>query len=388
MVAFASITGRQLELDGLRGLAALTVFTTHLALLPASSFLDGLRLTPLHLFWDGAAAVDLFFVLSGFVLALPFVGNEKRQMHYGDFVIRRLFRILPAYWVSLLIALALRDLLYSPAGLQSLSAWSRELWSGPIRHVWSHVVLVGPWSDSEFLNPAKYSDGDTDSLNPVLWTLVVELRIAFIYPIVIWAIRRTRTLVAGSALWAATLALGAMVPVLWALPLFAFGGLLAKFHERVVPLIDRLAGAPLVLLVIAAAMLYDIRFSTGVYLDGGRVHVISAIGGALFILMALSRHGRFLTNALVQFLGRVSYSFFLLHLPMLIALTSVLIPLTRSPWLSGLIALAASLALSQIIYRLVEVPGQIVGRQLTRYYAQITSSRRASVEATPASPAP
>lgn len=386
MVAFAPSMGRQPELDGLRGLAALSVFTTHLALLPVSSFLDSLRLTPIHLLWDGAAAVDLFFVLSGFVLALPFVSGEERPLNYGDFVIRRLFRILPAYWISLIIALALRDLLYDPAGLQSLSDWSRELWSRPIRHVWSHVALIGPWSDTELLNPARYSDSDTDTLNPVLWTLVVELRIAFVYPAVIWAIRRTRTLPAASVLWMATLAFGALVPVLWALPLFALGGLLARFRERIVPSIDRISGLRLALLVAAAAMLYDIRFSTGLYLDGGRVHVISAIGGAFFISVALSRHGVFLTNALVQFLGRVSYSFFLLHLPVLIALTSVLVPVTRSPWLSGLIALAASLALSQIVHRLVEVPGQALGRQLARYCGQITASRRTSAEATPASP--
>ena len=142
------------ELDGLRGLAALAVFLSHVSLmLPAPSFFERAALTPLHVLWDGAAAVDLFFVLSGFVLALPFVGDTARELSYPAFMLRRALRILPAYWASLLLALVVRDMLYAPAGLTDLTPWSQQFWLAPVRHVLDHVLLLAPWSGSWSVHP-------------------------------------------------------------------------------------------------------------------------------------------------------------------------------------------------------------------------------------------
>lgn len=59
------------ELDGLRGLAALMVFFSHaMGLLYPTPLITYLQSSPFRILWDGAAAVDFFFVLSGFVLTL------------------------------------------------------------------------------------------------------------------------------------------------------------------------------------------------------------------------------------------------------------------------------------------------------------------------------
>jgi hypothetical protein len=83
-------SGRLPSLDGLRGVAALIVVVHHTLLtvpsLSVAYFLDGpaavrgskawwLSWTPLHLIWAGGEAVIVFFVLSGFVLALPYVNQ-------------------------------------------------------------------------------------------------------------------------------------------------------------------------------------------------------------------------------------------------------------------------------------------------------------------------
>src|SRR5262249_7776852 len=69
-------------LDGLRGLAAFSVFLGHtVRLIPGPRLSDRLMESPLRVLWDGTAAVDLFFVLSGFVLSLPFVGPGRQRLH-------------------------------------------------------------------------------------------------------------------------------------------------------------------------------------------------------------------------------------------------------------------------------------------------------------------
>lgn len=63
------------ELDGLRGLAALTVFASHLVgsfNFHSNSFAI-INNSPLHIFWHGEGAVHLFFILSGFVLTLIYI---------------------------------------------------------------------------------------------------------------------------------------------------------------------------------------------------------------------------------------------------------------------------------------------------------------------------
>ncbi len=90
------------SLDAVRGLAALTVVAHHgFAALPefwavytgapTSRLATIMAFSPLHLLWEGHQAVLVFFVLSGFVLSLPYwQGNPPG---YGTFLIRRFCRI-------------------------------------------------------------------------------------------------------------------------------------------------------------------------------------------------------------------------------------------------------------------------------------------------------
>ena len=129
--------GRILELDALRGLAAVTVMVGHcLILFPnyerptrGISHLAGLNLlkyTPLALLTARHdAAVVLFFILSGFVLALPYLGS--RTPRYPAFLVKRLLRLYPAYLVAVALAIAGAALL-GPARAPDLSAWANAPW--------------------------------------------------------------------------------------------------------------------------------------------------------------------------------------------------------------------------------------------------------------------
>src|SRR5262245_2798501 len=110
---------RFVQLDSLRGLAALTVVVNHhLNVLPSiydktlyqnESLLMAIKYSPLHIFWAGHEAVIFFFVISGFVLALPYF---NRKMTYTSFLRKRVCRIYLPYIVAVCVAI-LMDSVFS-----------------------------------------------------------------------------------------------------------------------------------------------------------------------------------------------------------------------------------------------------------------------------------
>src|SRR3569832_20408 len=91
-------------LDGLRGFAALWVLASHVQIL------SGMHAVPV-LSWGGLA-VDLFMLLSGFLMAHHYVLRREREpwedrSTFLIFWLRRFFRIAPLYYVLLVIALGL-----------------------------------------------------------------------------------------------------------------------------------------------------------------------------------------------------------------------------------------------------------------------------------------
>src|SRR5689334_4310261 len=122
---------RYASLDAVRGIASFMVLTHHCVLaglltIPAGGWTFASRYMPLHLFLSGRAPVILFFVLSGFVLA---VSVERSETGYAAFAVRRLCRIyLPYAAVVLLSAAAYWA---SPAPPIPPGSWAAQTWSEP-----------------------------------------------------------------------------------------------------------------------------------------------------------------------------------------------------------------------------------------------------------------
>src|ERR1700722_13208417 len=99
------LAGRIPELDGLRGLAILLVLIWHYLALGFKTNLGSWQayvLVPLRLTWSG---VDLFFVLSGFLIGGILYDAKHSDRYYSTFYARRIHRIFPVYfiWVALFI---------------------------------------------------------------------------------------------------------------------------------------------------------------------------------------------------------------------------------------------------------------------------------------------
>jgi peptidoglycan/LPS O-acetylase OafA/YrhL len=135
---------RVTQLDGLRGVAALVVVACHVvSTLPGTGgvFSDrsvglnaaeaGAVFSPLHLLWNGTPAVHVFFVLSGYVLVLPFTrpgAVRNRAQYYA----RRFFRLYLPARASLAVAVALITIIpRSASPLQS--SWADMYVTHPAR---------------------------------------------------------------------------------------------------------------------------------------------------------------------------------------------------------------------------------------------------------------
>ncbi|MCP4046599.1 MAG: acyltransferase [Gammaproteobacteria bacterium] len=315
------------SLTGLRGVAALFVFFFHYGFLNPGIRLDlsvpviGKALQfPLGL---GFAGVDLFFVLSGFLLTLPFAHaglTGTTQQNLFNYYKRRLLRVFPAYYAQLAIILLVGTwfVTWNPVSGMSLLAHMVMFF-----HMGSHSVspLVGVW-----------------------WTLPVELSFYLVLPLIALFMRPTR--------WLFFLLVCILLSIVfrtWAVdhfvadrPVFVF--LVASHLPGSLP--EFILGASAAMLVQwfdiksikpPSVWVLDALFVTGAalaviwlwqfVLPNGAIYwtghwtmiVAPAALGLPLSLMVISlywgsRIGRILfANPVVYFLGLISYSLYLWH---------------------------------------------------------------------------
>lgn len=359
------------SLDSIRGIAALVVLLGHCYLtypetlranghpLSASSWAEPwvwMRYTPLRLLVDGQAAVLAFFVLSGFVLSLPYLHDT--QPAYPRYVAKRYCRIYLPFAIAILCSAVLYHLV-QPAPIPSLSIWfNDDSWSRPVnfRAILVHLAMTGLPQDRFLDNP--------------MWSLVHELRISIIFPalLLIVASGPRRALVLAAVIYAVSVlallrlgeasAIGTLLATAKFILFFVVGIALAMHVDTWLPVVARLPPrAKLVLwLVSAAAFLWPATLTPW-------FEFVWGVGATILIALSLASAmaSRILLFRPLVWLGRVSYSLYLVHL--LVLLTAVhllygLLPL----WLIIAGVVPASLVCAEIMYRAVEVPSIRMGQ--------------------------
>src|ERR687885_1751207 len=150
------------ELDGLRGVAILMVVAYHYDLAP---FLSG---------------VDLFFVLSGFLLGGILLDKEETPNYFKAFYARRFCRILPLYFLCLLVFLILL-----PVTLGWLSGDSFEMLLGDPLPLWSYFTFTHNFAMTQLGGWGTLWLGHT-------WSLAVEEQFYLVLPFLIRSFSRKK----------------------------------------------------------------------------------------------------------------------------------------------------------------------------------------------------
>jgi peptidoglycan/LPS O-acetylase OafA/YrhL len=330
----------------LRGIAASGVVLFHL--LPfEQKYLAGASIVPAGLV-IGQAGVDIFFVISGFIVTITSEGRDGGAGPAIGFLRRRLLRIYPTYWVYFALLAAVHAL---APGLMN-----------------QHATAPPSLLDSFLLLPSA-----SPPLLLVAWTLTFELYFYLVFAVLLWAVPRRRL---GGVLlgWAAVIVAVRLrlappyAPVTDLLfnPLnleFIAGCLIALWGPR-----GRTApGAALVGIGIAGGVLFLWRFGMDapfrdIWL---RVAVMGGVSAAVLTgAVAWEVPGATRVPGPLRRLGDASYSLYLSHLLTIGAVGLVwrhvlrLMPAGASAWPLHLAALGSAFVLSVAVgwagYRLIE----------------------------------
>ncbi len=361
------------QLDSLRGLAALAVVLHHWhifwLLTPHSRWVAfAFQLLPFRLFIAGHSAVMMFFVLSGFVLSLPQVTGKC--INYRSYGIKRVCRIYLPYIVALCLALLG---CWKWHGRHAYGAWVDGVWphAPQWKPVIQHILFLGLY------NPTQY--------NIAFWTLVQEMRISLIFPFVCAFVLRFRFrqgILIAFTLFA--LALG--VDKIRGFPdsfsqtigytgMFIFGILLARYWRHLESIMNMLKRPTYWAIAILGIFLYAYIPSLLNYAgyENAAWDSFTAIGAAVIILFSLIHKPTetWLVQRPIIYLGKISYSMYLIHAPILFAF-GYLFYKKSTPTFWLIPYLATTIILAVAMYHTVELPSIRLGRALAR---RMTSNR-------------
>jgi peptidoglycan/LPS O-acetylase OafA/YrhL len=342
-------------LDGLRGLAALFVVLHHTFLISFPGF--PVNTGPFWLGWllYGHFAVAVFITLSGFSLGISPARKGWQLGSKARFAQRRAWRILPPYWAALVFSLVI--------------AWAVVPQPGSAPPNGKSVVVYGLLLQDVFGSPSP---------NGAFWSIAVEAQLYLVFPLLILLLRRYGAAVMLAAVAIPVFAIGLLAPHVHVAdmlmrftpefaPLFAAGLVAAgivRAGERAsrLPLgwMSGLAVAPVIALIV-------IRGS--VWTAGHFFWVDIAGAPAIALLLAAVATERpaalvwLLDTRPVRSLGSFSYSLYLVHAPIVLAVgVKIVQPHTGTGleafFLTLAIAVPMSLVFARLFAAVFEIPFQ------------------------------
>ena len=212
-----------------------------------------------------ALFVDLFFVISGYVIAFVYAGRLRSGTDYARFLQRRVGRLVPLHWLTLTVSFIL---------------WTAIARGGyPANHMPDRSPACV--ANAALLLNGLFTCGNGNVLNGITWSISAEMALYVLFPLLL-AVWRARAILplALVAMGAALLASrngrwDEVAPLLRALPSFAFGMVLFRWRDRL-PVVR--SSWPV--LVLTALLLASMMTGVSQYVVLAEVYMLAVLGVA------------------------------------------------------------------------------------------------------------
>lgn len=337
------------QLDVVRGLAILLVLIWHYLepVRDTSPFLS----VPITLFWSG---VDLFFVLSGFLIGGTLLNNATTKNYYQVFYIRRSARILPLYWLVCISFLFFKYVPINGLDEKQLNSLSLKYFFTFTQNfiMAQYKAFSGPWLD-------------------VTWSLAVEEQFYIFLSLLIRMFSKSIILVVTVGLILVAPIIRSFLPSMpaFVLPLpradsLMLGVLLALIWQTK----DGQAFFYKYAFVFRWSFVFlfciiGVLSYQGPFIGDAYTHFWLALFYLNLIILSLISSSKlaelFLGNKLLEWFGLRSYGIYLLHKPVQVLVDLWLVDFTTPiihQWLIILVSTLITLGISELSYRFIEMP--------------------------------
>lgn len=377
------IPNRLDELEGMRGIAALVVYIHHFLLLiyPSFYFLDPvinndyfliqwLAKTPLGILNDGHIPVRFFFVHSGFVLTYAFIKSgalgKYNYIKIFSAILRRYFRLTGPVLASILLGYLFMkfswmhnktvDELHVKRWISSYYQFQPDFWKAIYQGVWGTYF--------EFKSSRTY--------NSSLWTIAIELKASF--------------LIYAMACLGSFLKLPLRI-ILYIVPLYFFGvhssyacfifGLIMcelYMFKGQLKINNKFVLWSLLILAIyfGGIKTFDHPLYSWIPLLGVKskyfFYSFKTLGSMFLILFVLNsvNFKAFLKSNPIHYLGKLSYSLYVIHFILLASLSSFLLLNGVAHLINFAITTVVLFILSYLMYRFVDTPSMIYPKKIVK----------------------
>jgi len=347
-------------LDALRGLAAMAVMLFHFFAKGVSPMHDQLATSVpawiVQILQKMDCGVEIFFVLSGFVIAFSMDRKVANLRYAGNFIVRRSLRLDPPYWVAMILMLSYfliiwptrwYDFYLMYSGIQGLAA---------------NFFYV---QNLSWVYPAK-------SILDVSWTLCLEVQFYLTYLLILVAGHYVGSLTTRRIVFLGrtVIVLSIGVVAVWSFmswiqhPTSDFAGRAWTFFLGVAVYRALIRGVPTIAVVIPLAAMAALF----VWNQEIRSIVTVATAGTIYFAGVTGRLSTLFSYRPLLYLGKISYSIYLLHMVIGLNLLSVLAKVndgsTMASWLSYAVAIILSLFGAHLLHRFVEAPSNRLSQRL------------------------
>jgi peptidoglycan/LPS O-acetylase OafA/YrhL len=308
----ALVAGRMPALDGLRGIAILLVLAHGFDVIQTTHGLGHAVDLALDLGWIG---VQLFFVLSGFLITGILLDTRSQPGYYMKFLVRRVLRIFPLYYATLFVAFFIAPHFVHASSLPA-GHGDHQIW------LWTYLENFA----------APFDRGEP--VFPHFWSLAVEEQFYIIWPLVVWVVGRRGVLAVGAVLVVIAIAArvyvrahyGEMAAYMFTpcrMDALAIGAIAAalirgeRFRSKIAhQQASLMAGIGFAIVIGGAVLGHLLREGPNMQTAG---YTVIALGFAVILVAALPQRrlpARLLGWAPLRMIGLYSYGMYVFHAPL------------------------------------------------------------------------